>query len=153
MSFQKFPDYMYEILCTGGNVELGTFTIDDSGELTNSYATMIFYRTDLFTTEQIRLRYDRSNAPSIPVYSDWITPANITGFTSTNYWIGNVRFDFNNEAVKAASTVNLYLETSGYTHDHSGTQIGSIMNYIDTATGAFDVVATRPSFNNLFINR
>jgi len=153
MTFQKFPEYMYELVNTGGEIELGTLTIDDSGELTAHLVTMIFYRTDLFTTEGVRLRLVRSNIAGTPVYSSWVTPANISTFTDTNYWIGDIKFDFSREQLKASTTCQVFLETQNYTHSYSGTQLGVILNYINASTGQFDVLSTNGFYQTQFSYR
>ena len=153
MSIEKFPEYMYELVKTGGDIELGTITIDDSGELASHLTTMIFYRTDLFTTEGVRLRLVRSNIAGTPVYSSWVTPASIATFTDTNYWIGDIRFDFAREQLKASTTCQVFLETQNYTHDHSGTQLGVILNYINASTGQFDVLSTNGFYQTQFSYR
>jgi len=153
MTFQKFPEYMYELVNTGGEIELGTITIDDSSELTAQFVTMIFYRTDLFTTEGVRLRLVRSNIAGTPVYSDWLTPASITSFTDTNHWIGHLKFDFSREQLKASTTCQIFLETQNYSHDYSGTQIGVILNYINASTGQFDVLSTNGFYQTQFAYR
>lgn len=144
---------MYELVNTGGEIELGTITTQESGELDSHFVTMIFYRTDLFTTEAVRLRLVRSNVPGTPVYSSWVTPSAITGFTSTNYWIGNLKFDFSRESMKASTTCQMFLETQNYSHDYSGTQIGVILNYINASTGQFDVLSTNGFYQTQFAYR
>ena len=154
MTSQKFPEYMYEIVNLGGETELGTITIDDSGELTAHLVSMIFYRTDLFTNEGVRLRLVRSNIPATPVYSDWVTPASaISNFTDTNYWVGDLKFDFAREQLKASTTCQIFLETQNYTHDYSGTQLGVILNYINASTGQFDVLPTNGFYQTQFAYR
>lgn len=143
---------MYEIVNTGGETELGKYTVTSQGELSNCYLSMIFYRTDLFSNEGVRLRIVRSNAPSTPVYSSWVTPSTvISNFTDSNYWIGNVRFDFNRQQLNTSTTYDLYLETQNYTHDYSGIQIGSIMNFINNGTGQFSVTNNTASYNSHFV--
>lgn len=151
MSFKKFPNYMYEIVNTGGTVELGNYTIPLDSEASNLYLAMIFYRTDLFTTEQVRLRLERSDFPAIPIFSDWVRPNQVIGnFLESQHWIGNLRFTMNREQLNASTTYDLFLETQNYTHDSGGTQIGSILNFIDPATGAFDVRLTTGAYNTTF---
>lgn len=151
MTLQKFPEYMWEIYNTGGEIELGTLTIAASGGLTAQTVTMIFYRTDLFTNERFRLRFVRSNAVSTPLYSNWITPGNlITNFLITNYWIGDVRFDFSREQLNASTTVQVFLETDNYTHDYNGTQIGVVLNYINAGTGQFDSLSSNGFYTQTF---
>lgn len=154
MTFQKFPNYMYEIVNLGGETEQGTYTVSESGELSNLVATMIFYRTDLFTTERFRLRLVRSNAPSTPVYSDWVSPVDsIDNFLGSNYWLGDVRLDFDKQQMTGATTFQVFLETENYTHDYSGTQIGSILHFIDNATGQFQVIPNTANYQSNFLYR
>lgn len=154
MTIKKFPNYMYEICNLGGESELGTYSIISSGEMDADYATMIFYRTDLFTTEQVRFRFVRSNAPSLPVYSSWITPKTaISNFDDTQHWIGRLKFDYDRQAMTAGTTVRVYLETQNYTHDHSGTQIGAIMKYINSGNGTFDVKPNTAAYKAQFLYR
>lgn len=149
MSFQEFPDYMYEIVNTGGLVELGTYTINNYKQISNITVTTVFYRTDLFTTERVRLSCDRSSQ-SDTITSNWFTPlTSISDFTDQNHWIGNIRFDFARENLQDSDTLKLFLETSNYTHSQAGTQIGAIINYLDTV-GAPEVNSTKAAYSNVF---
>lgn len=145
---------MYEIVNTGGEVELGTYTVDADGEVSNLLLAMIFYRTDLFTTQGVRLRLVRSDFPAIPIYTDWVTPSSyISDFTDDTHWIGNVKFNIARKQLNSGTTYGLFLETQNYTHDALGLQIGSILNFIDPATGAFDVRLNTGSYNTTFSYR
>lgn len=145
---------MYEIVNTGGEVELGTYSIGDDSELINLYMAMIFYETSSFTNEQVRVRVERSDAVSSPLYSDWITVKTfIDGFTDTDHWIGNILFSFSREQINSSTTYTLYLETNNYTHDALGIQIGTIINFINPSTGAFEVTSNRAAYNTTFSYR
>lgn len=145
---------MYEIVNTGGETEQGTYTVDQSGELTSLVSTMIFYRTDLFTTQKVRLKVVRSNAPSLPVYSNWVVPnESIETFIDSNHWLGDLRFDFDRQQMKGGSTYQVFLEAANYTHNEGGTQIGTILNFINTATGQFDVIPNTANYQSNFLYR
>lgn len=153
MTSKKFPEYMYEIVNLGGETELGTITVDDSGEITAHIVTMVFYRTDLFTNEQVRLRLVRSNIPGTPIYSSWVTPTAISNFTDANHWIGDLKFDFARQQVNASTSIQVFLETQNYTHDYPGTQLGVILNFINASTGQFDVLPTNGFYQTQFAYR
>lgn len=145
---------MYEIVNTGVEAELGTYTISANGELTYQYMTMIFYRTDIFNDEAVRLKIVRSNAPATPIYSLWVTPSEaISNFTESDHWLGDVRFDFASEAFTAGSTSQVFLETQNYTHSLGGTQIGAIMKYINSSTGQFEVISDTGAYKSQFFKR
>ena len=153
MTSKKFPNYLFEAVLTGGDIELGTFTIDESGELDSYVMTMIFYRTDLFTTEGFRLKLVRSNIAT-PIVSQVFTPSTeISNFQDTSYWLGDVKFSFDRQALKLGTTVNVKLEGIAYSHSHSGTQVGALLNYIDSSTGQFDVASNKAAYVNQFIYR
>lgn len=153
MSIKKFPEYMNAIINIGGENSLGTFTIEADGEISNIYAMMIFYRTDLFTNEQIRIRGVRALFPGTPIYSEWVQPSiYISNFTNTNHWLGRVRFDFSREQIQESDTIEFFLETQNYTYAPNGTEIGSIYNYID-GSGQFSVVTTTAIYNEIFSYR
>ena len=149
MSFEEYPDYMYEIVNTGGKVELGTYTINNYKQISNITLTMIFYRTDLFTTERVRLSCERSSQ-SDTINSEWLTPlASIEGFTDDNHWIGFLRFDFGRQNLQDLDTLQLFLEADNYTHNQAGTQIGAIINYLD-ANGMPEVNGDKAAYSNVF---
>ena len=66
MSLKKFPDYMYEIVVDTGEVELGTYTIDADGELSNLYLTMMINGVASLSTETVYLRAIRSSFTGTP---------------------------------------------------------------------------------------
>lgn len=144
---------MYEFVNTGGAIEVGTYTINESGEMSADWLVLKFHRTDLFATEQVRLRVERSNAPSTPFYSSWVTPKNvIDGFTDTNHWIGRVRFDYDKQQMTGGTTVKIFLETQNYTYADGGTQIGAIAKYLDSS-GEFDVIVNTAAYKAQFLYR
>jgi len=149
MSFKKFPEYMFEIVNTGGAVSMGGITAPGDREISNIYLSMVFYRTDLFTDEMVRLNVSRSIAGDT-ISSLWVTPASIIDdFTSLNHWVGNVRFDFDRENIIEGESLSVELETANYTHDYSGTQIGAIMNFINSS-GQFEPTTSTSAYMTLF---
>lgn len=154
MTIKKYPNYLYEIVNLGGEAEIGTYSIIESGEMDCDYATVIFYRTDLFTDEEVRFRFVRSNVPSLPVYSDWIKPAKvIPNFVGTQHWMGRLKFPYDRQQMTAGTTVRVFLETQNYVHVFGGTQIGAIMNYINKNDGTFDVRPDTAAYKAQFLYR
>lgn len=149
MSFKKFPDYMFEIVNTGGTVSMGGLTSPSNSDISNIYIAMIFYDTSLFSTERIRLNVGRSTAADT-ISSSWVTPSSvITDFTTTDHWIGNVRFDFDRFNILTGESLAVELETDNYTYNVSGTQIGAIMNYINSS-GQFEPTTATSAYMTLF---
>ena len=133
MSIQQYPEYLFELASQGGLVELGDFTCNGYKQLSNVTLTMIFYRTDLFSNQRIRVGVDRTSQPGI-IYSDWLTPSNsISGFTTNQHWFGNVRFDFSRQNLQNLDGLTLYLDTENYVYANGGTQLGVILNYLDSS--------------------
>lgn len=150
MSFERYPEYMYEIVNQGPASGLGVFTITDNGEIDSIQGSFIFYRTDLFTTEQIRLKVTRSDFPATPIYSEYFTCASIENFTTNNHWIGKVKFNFARQALNAGSTVTIELETQNYTHTPgNGTEIGAILKFVDSS-GAISLNANEAADLTIF---
>ena len=70
--------------------------------------------------------------------------------TGSDSWIGNVRFDFAKQSLKASDTMQVFLGTTNYS---KGTvQIGTILNYIGS-DGDFEVLDTKASYLTIFNNR
>lgn len=151
MSFQKFPEYMYEIVVRTGEVELGTYTVDQDGELTNVYVSILIDNVNLLSDERIYLRAIRSSHTGLPITSESILVSDFA--TGSESWIGNVRFDFKNQPIKASDTLQIFLGTSNYAYDDQGVIIGSIQNFINSSTGQFDVLRTNASYLTLFNDR
>jgi hypothetical protein len=148
MSLKKFPDYMYEVVVDTGEVELGTYTIDADGELTNLYVTLMINGVSNLTTEKVYLRCVRSSFTGTPVQS---TSIDVTSFaTGSTAWMGKVRFDFTNQTLNAGDTMQVFLGTQNYTR--GSTEIGSILNYLDSS-GAFEVLLNKAAYLTLFNNR
>ena len=148
MSFKKFPDYMYEIVVETGEVEVGTYTVDADGELTNIYATLMINGVASLTTQKVYLRAIRSSHTGVPIQS---TSIDVTSFASGASWIGKVRFDFAKQSLKQNDTIQVFLGTQNYTK--GAVEIGSILEYINPSTGAFDVLSNKAISLTLFNNR
>lgn len=154
MSIKSFPRYMYEIYAKESSINLGKSKLPETGELVSTRLMLIFYRTDLFTNQQVRLR----SIASFDLYeSAWITPAtDIEGFTDSNYWMGFVNFSYpSGLGYKNNVQLTHTLETTGYTHSHTGTQIGAIVNYIDQndSFNGFDVIHDTAAYMSHIIRR
>lgn len=148
MSLKKFPDYMYEIVIDTGEVELGTYTIDADGELTNLYLTMMINGVSSLTNEAVYLRAIRSSFTGTPIQS---TSIDVTSFASGSAsWMGKVRFDFNKQTLNQGDTIQIFLGTQNYTR--GAVEIGSILNYIGSS-GSFEVLANKAAYLTLFNNR
>lgn len=149
MSFLEYPEYMYEIVNTGGLVELGTYTVNTYKQISNVQVTMLFNNTSLFTNEQVRLSCNRASQ-SDTITSEWITPKTaITDFLGDVSWIGNLRFDFNRQNLQDLDTLQIFLETTNYSFDQQGTQIGAIINYLDS-NGQPEVLDNKAGYLNVF---
>jgi len=151
MSFKKYPDYLYEFLVQTGEVPLGTYTVDRDGEITYIYLTLLVRGLSLLTDEEVYVRAVRSSFPAIPIQSNNVL---VTSFVEgLQSWIGRVRFDFTGQALTANDTIDLYLGTNNYSSVDGGVEVGAVLNYIDTSTGQFSVVANRGAYLNLFADR
>lgn len=149
MSFLEYPNYLYEIVTTGGTTELGTWTINTYKQASNVTLTMLFYRTDLFTNERVRISAERSSQADT-ILTDWLTPATaIADFTTDQHWIGAIRFDYARQNLQDGDTLQLFLETENYTWNPSGIQIGAIINYLDS-TGVPEVLDNKAAYANVF---
>lgn len=150
MSFLEYPNYLYEIVTTGGTTELGTWTINNYKQASNVVLTMLFYDTGSFTSERVRISAERSSQADT-IISDWLRPATaIADFTSTDHWIGAIRFDYGRQNLQDGDTLQLFLETENYTWNPSGIQIGAILNYVDATTGVPEVLDTKAAYANVF---
>ncbi len=148
MTLQKFPNYMFEIVVNTGEAELGTFTIDNDGELSNLYATIMINGVASITNESIYMKAIRSSFPSIPLVSASIDVSSFV--TGSSSWLGKVRFDFSNQALKANDTLQIFLGTNNY--NKGPTEIGSILSYIGSS-GEFEVLPNKASYLTIFSNR
>ena len=140
---------MYEIVVETGEVEVGTYTVDADGELSNLYLVMLFNGVPSFVNETIYLRVVRSTFTGTPVQSSNVTVASV--ISGSQSWIGNVRFDFNKETLTSGETIQVFLGTGSYTR--GSTEIGAILNYLDSAGSSFEVLANKGSYLTLFNNR
>lgn len=147
MSIQKFPNYMYEAVVDTGEIELGTYTIDANGELTNIYLTMLINEISSLNNEQVYLRCVRSSFTGTPIQSSNVL---VSGFASGSSWIGNVRFDFDKQSLKANDTMQVFLGATNYTR--GPVEIGAILNYIGS-DGSFEVLANKAAYLTIFNNR
>jgi hypothetical protein len=147
MSLKKFPEYMYEITVLAGEAELGVYNVDNDGELTNVYLTMIINGVASVTNESIYIRAVRSSHTGTPVQSSSVL---VSSFATGSTWMGKVRFDFANQTLNAGDTVRFYLGTENYAMGN--VEIGAILNYLD-ANGAFDVSVNKAAYLTLFNNR
>jgi hypothetical protein len=148
MSLQKFPDYMYEIVVDSGEVELGTYTIDENGELTNLYVTMMINGVSSIANEAVYMRCIRSSSPGTPIQSSSILVSSFV--TGSQSWMGKVRFDFDKQSLKSGDTIQIFLGTTSYTR--GATEIGAILNYIGSS-GTFEVTDNKAAYLTLFNNR
>lgn len=148
MSLQKFPDYMYEIVVDSGEVELGTYTIDNDGELTNLYVTLMINGVSSVTNESLYLRCVRSSFTGTPIQSTAVLVSSFV--TGSQSWMGKVRFDFASQSLKASDTMQVFLGTTSYTR--GAVEIGAILNYIGSS-GTFEVTDNKAAYLTLFNNR
>jgi hypothetical protein len=140
---------MYEVVVDTGEVELGTYTIDADGELTNLYVTLMVNGVSSLTNEAVYLRCVRSSFTGTPIQS---TSIDVTSFaTGSASWMGKVRFDFANQTLTGGDTIQIFLGTQNYTR--GSTEIGSILNYINSSTGAFEVLLNKAAYLTLFNDR
>lgn len=149
MSIRKFPNYLYEIVNTGGSVDIGSFTIDGYKQISNVTLPMIFYRTDLFINQQVRVSIERPSQ-SDTIVSSWFNPLNsIDTFLESDHWLGWVRLDLARQNILDTEVLSLSIETQNYTHLIGGTQIGVIENYLDSS-GIFEVLGNKAAYAKIF---
>jgi hypothetical protein len=148
MSLKKFPNYMYELVVITGEIDIGTYTIANDGEITNMYLTMMINGVSNISNESVYLKATRSSHTGTPIQSSSV---NVSSFVSgSTSWLGKVRFDFNNETLNQNDTIQVSLGTQNYSR---GTvEIGAILNYLD-ANGAFDVSINKAAYLTIFNNR
>lgn len=151
MSFKKFPDHLYELVLSADKIPLGTFTVDQDAEIEHVYMTAMVRDVPSISTEAIYLYAVRSSFPAIPIQSSSVL---VSSFVSgPDCWVGNVRFDFSRQALKASDTIDLYLGANDYSFDNFGTQISAVLNYIDTGTQQFNVSSDKAAYLNIFARR
>ena len=145
MSLKKFPEYMYEIVVDTGEVEVGTYTIDENGEISNLYLTILINGVSSLTSEAIYMRAIRSSFPAIPIQS---TSVDVTSFaTGSTSWLGKVRFDFSGQSLIQGDTIQIFLGTQSYSR--GAVEIGTILNYIGSS-GSFEVLSNKASYLTIF---
>lgn len=133
MAFKQYPEDLFEYVVTGTPLEVGSYAISTYQQLTAIHMALSLYRTDLLTTEQVRLSIDR-DSQSDTITSDWLSLTDLTGLTSGgNHWRGLVRFDFNRENISSSDTLDISIETQNYTHALSGTQICVLLDFLDSS--------------------
>lgn len=149
MSFQEFPNYLYEIVNTGGTTSVGTFTSNSYKQISAVTLPMIFYQTSLFTNQRVRISMTRSSQADT-IVSSWFNPKTaIADFLDSDHWIGFIRFDFARQNIQDGDVLGVSIETENYTHSIGGTEIGAISNFLDDVTGEFDV-DIKASYVNIF---
>lgn len=138
---------MYEAVVDTGEIEVGTYTIDNNGELSNLYLMIMINGVASLSNEQVYLRCVRSSHTGIPIQSSSIA---VSSFASGSSWMGRVRFDFAGQSLKASDTMQVFLGTTNYTR--GAVEIGSILNYIGSS-GAFEVDTNKAGYLTIFNNR
>ena len=165
MTYKKFPNRMFELVNTGGEIHLGKKRLRsyERGDLDGIRLTMIFYRTDLFTGERFRVRY-KPNYATADKWTDWVTPSTyISDFNESNYWVGAVYIPLVSPfRIDPISGVNIdidyWLEADNYTYAFGATEIGVILDFIedsetDLYNGRFEVKSDKLAYLSNFIRR
>jgi len=118
-----------EIESSSINYDISSFTTVSNDKQLGHIRVWFYLKGPFAANETIKVCItDSLTSPTYTYESNDVTLQDISSLSTSEHWLGWVRFDFNREWLYASTELFLYLRTSNYTLDGSH-EIGAVIDW------------------------